>query len=126
MGHCACIALMFDDENVLDANCGNGFDYYTTFDDDKDTVNWYRGLTLKDGIENEYMYVARDGNKYAYKAKMQDIDLAKTLKNSDMYCFCDYRMLINKYDFNTEEEFHSFFVSRFNNATDVEIVDIHI
>ena len=126
MGHCACIALMFEDENVLDTNCGNSYDYYKTFKDDNNTNSWYRGLTLKDGIENEYMYVAKDGKKYAYKAKMRDIDLAKTLKTCDFYMFVDYRMVINKDDFDTENEFNSFFVKRFNNATDIEIVNIHL
>ena len=124
MGHCACIALTFEDEDVLNDGCGRGYDYFTTFEEDTDTINWYRGLTLKDGIENEYMYIARDGNKYAYKAKTEDIDLDKTIETCDFYMFVDYRMTIDKMDL-AETKFFDFFRKRFENATDIEIVDVH-
>ena len=133
MGHCGAVVIFMEDEYVEDIlNENNGFDYFQSFEDDENNDKWYRGFILKDGKENDCMYVARDGNKYAYRADIEDVDWDKTLKTLDFCAFVDYRMNIQDIDFMDKngkfnyDEFHEFFKKRLPNGSIVELVDVHI
>ena len=134
MSHCCCAVISYYDEveELLNHYVEHGIDYYNLFEDDEYNKSWYPGLILKDGKENEYMYVARDGNKYAYKAFIVDVDWEKTFAVNSIEMFMDYRMMIDKYDFydyDKEEcktdEFFKFFDNRLQNAEIITLVDVH-
>ena len=132
MGHCGAVVIFMEDEYVDDIlNENNGFDYFQSFEEDENNDKWYRGFILKDGKENDCMYIARDGNKYSYRAEITDVDWDKTLKTLDFNAFVDYRMNIQDIDFMEngkfkKKEFHKFFKKRLPNGSVVELVDVHL
>jgi hypothetical protein len=134
MSHCCCAVISYcdEEEELLNHYVEHGIDYYNLFEDDECNKSWYPGLILKDGKENEYMYIARDGNKYAYKAFIVDVDWEKTFAVNSIEMFIDYRMMIDKYDFYDYEkkecktdEFFKFFDNRLQNAEMITLVDAH-
>lgn len=133
MGHCGAVVIFMEDEYAEDILGNNhGFDYFQSFEEDENNKSWYRGFILKDGKENDCMYVARDGNKYSYRADIEDVDWDKTLKTLDFCVFVDYRMNIQDIDFMDKngkfnsDEFHEFFKKRLPNGSMVELVDVHL
>ena len=133
MGHCGAVVIFMEDEYAEDILGNNdGFDYFQSFEEDENNKSWYRGFILKDGKENDCMYIARDGEKYAYRAEIEDVDWDKTLKTLDFCAFVDYRMNIQDIDFMDKngkfnyDEFHEFFKNRLPNGSMVELFDVHI
>ena len=133
MSHCCCAVIGYcDDEvDILDHHYGYGIDYYTLFENDENNQKWYRGLVLKDGKENDYMYIANDGNKYAYKAFIVDVDWEKTFNNISM--FVTKRMVVDEYDFYDHEnkcvdkkKFQAFFNQYLDNEEYITLVDVHV
>ena len=128
MGHyCAAILYVEDEDNdILEKNIDYAYDYYTRYEDDDNKDEWYKGLILKDGKENEYMYTAYDGKRYAYKASVDEIDWERTFEESSIFMFIDYRIAMDSDDFDSKEEFREFFFKRIKNAENVELVDVHM
>ena len=128
MGHyCAAILYVEDeDADILEKNIDYAYDYYTRYEDDDSKDEWYKGLILKDGKENEYMYTAYDGKRYSYKASVDEIDWMRTFEESSIFMFIDYRIAMDSDDFDSKEEFREFFFKRIKNAENVELVDVHM
>lgn len=133
MGHCGAVAIFMEDEYAEDIMLGNNaVDYCQTFMEDDNNKSWYRGFILKDGKQNDCMYVARDGKQYAYRADIDDVDWEKTLKTLDFCMFTDYRMNIQDIDFIDKNgkinhnDFKEFFKRRLPNGSIVELLDVHI
>jgi hypothetical protein len=132
MGHCGAVVICMEDESpieIIDDN--HGFDYFQSFEEDENNKSWYRGFILKDGKKNEYMYIARDGKEYSYRANIEEVDWDKTLKVLDFCCFVDYRMNIQDIDFMdkgkfNKKEFIKFFKKRLQNGSVVELIDVHL
>ena len=137
--HCCC-CVIYDDAEGMDGNfietiehhSGFGFDYATTVEDEEKSVKRYKGLILKNGIENDYMY-ENDGVKFAYKAKVEDVDWKKTFESGDICSFTNYSMFVDEFVFYNNKtqkinynEFHKLVKRLLNRSEMVQIADIHV
>ena len=121
-----------DFNDILEHHVGYGFDYFTSVDEDEKTVKRFKGLILKEGVENEYVYDI-DGIKFAYKAKVDDVDWKKTFELCDICSFANSSMFIDdwlfydnkKSKYNTKA-FYKLMKRVIDRNEMIQIVDIHV
>ena len=126
MSHCCCLVVHSKNEemDILDAYL-DYYDYYQMFE--KQNIG-YAGLILKDGKENEYMYTAYNGKRYAYKALVNDVNWDKTLKLSDIKMIANRKRLCELYclNKNTDNEIDFIYDLQIKNEKFVTLFDVHI
>ena len=137
--HCCCCVIYNDIEGmdgnfneILERHTGYGFDYFTSVDENEKSVKRFKGFVLKDETENEYMYEV-DGMKFAYKAKINEVDWKKTFEVGDFSSFATHNMFVDEFLFYNEKT-KKINIKEFNNLAKrliaindtVQIVDIHM
>ena len=117
---------------ILERHTEYGFDYFTSVDENEKSVKRFKGFVLKDETENEYMYEV-DGMKFAYKAKINEVDWKKTFEVGDFSSFATHNMFVDEFLFYNEKT-KKINIKEFNNLAKrliaindtVQIVDIHM
>ena len=137
MSHVCCAVLYYEEDNydsydvndILEHHTGHAFDYYTLIKDFEEKR--FKGLILKNGVENDCMY-EYNGEKFAYKARIEDVNWLKTFKDSGIEEYADFKKVIDCYDFYDKNkgeidwtEFNKFVKRMFERVNMVELADVH-